>query len=112
MKPNPVKLKTVKLIAKLLRPWVDESIISVPESRAVIAALRRLAERGDLIPVTQPKLLNQREVASALGLSLSSFKKQEREGNIRVPRKYIGTSLRYRSTDVMMFILSKDDETE
>lgn len=109
MKANEVRPRTVTLIGKLIRPWIDEGIISVPEGREIIANLKHLAERGTLVQETRPKLLNQREVASAIGLSLSSFKQQERAGNIPIKRKRIGTSIRYRSSDVLTFILSDDD---
>jgi len=109
MQLNQIRPRTVTLIGKLIRPWIDEGIISVPEGREITANLKHLAERGILIPEIQPELLSQREVASAIGLSLSSFKKQEKDGNIKIPRKRIGTSIRYRSTDVLTFILSDDD---
>jgi predicted DNA-binding transcriptional regulator AlpA len=113
MKANEVRPRTVTLIGKLIRPWIDEGIISVPEGREIIANLKHLAQRGTLIPAVPPRLLNQEETAAMLGISKSNLKKLESQGTFPIRRKMVGgTSVRYRSTDIIQFILSDEEEAE
>ena len=104
--PNtPIRKATVDLIAKLLRPLVDAGIVSIPEEREIVAQLRNLAKTGDLLPVVIPKLISQPEAAAMLGISLANFKTMEHDGVMPLPRKKIGTAVRYRNTDVIRLIL-------
>jgi excisionase family DNA binding protein len=112
MKHNPIRPKTVKLIGILLRPWVEEGIVSTAEVRELISNLKHLSERGILIPPVQPRLLCQEEAAAMLGISKSNFRKMDSEGKLPINRRMVGTSVRYRSTDIMQFILSDDEEME
>jgi hypothetical protein len=107
---NPIRVRTVSLIARIIKPWVDEGIVTVAENREILANIRHLSQRGMLIPAMQPKFLNQQEVADMLSISLSSFKKQERAGDIQIPRRMVGTSVRYLNTDVLEFMMLADDE--
>lgn len=102
-------MKTVKLVSKILKPWVDEGVIGVVEEREIIANLRHLAERGEVQPVVIPKLIDQREAAEMLGVSLANFKKLEREGAFSFSRRMVGSSVRYRNTDIIRFILAADN---
>ena len=97
-------------MAKLLKPWVDEGVVSVAESREIISNLRFLAQRGTLLPAMQTKLLNQEEAAAMLGISKSNYKKLEADGKLPIKRKMVGTSVRYRNTDVLEFIMMPADE--
>ena len=100
-------------MAKLLKPWVDEGVVSVSERREIISNLRFLAQCGTMIPAMQMKLLNQEEAAAMLGISKSNYKKLEADGKLQIKRKMVGTSVRYRNTDVLEFMmLSDDEETE
>ena len=45
-----------------------------------------------------------------LGISLANFKKMEREGKLPIPRKMVGSSVRYRNTDVIKYMLADDGE--
>jgi len=113
MEQNAIRPRTVSLVSKLLKPWVDEGIVSVAESREITSNLKHLAERGTILPAIEPRLLNQDEAAAMLGISKSNLKKMEAEGKLPIRRKMVGgTSVRYRSTDIMKFILSDDEETE
>ena len=42
-----------------------------------------------------------------LALSLSNFKKQEKDGVFSFKRKMVGSSVRYRNTDIIKYILAK-----
>jgi hypothetical protein len=112
MKANEVTMKTVRLVSRILKPWVDESIVGTCEHRQIVANLRHLAQRGTLLPAMTPKLLSQSETAEMLGISLSSFKKQEKAGDIRIPRRMLGTSVRYLNVKVLEYILADDEESQ
>ena len=73
--------------------------------------VEHLAERGENLPAIIPKLVDQEEAASMLGVGLSNFKKLEREGAFSFKRKMVGTSVRYRNTDVISYILASDDSS-
>ena len=100
-----IRKTTVELLAKLLRPLADRGVLSIPEEREIIAQLKYLAEHGTVIPEVLPKLIDQQTAASMLGISLASFKKMEHDGVMPLPRKKIGTAVRYRNTDVVRLIL-------
>ncbi len=100
-----IRKTTVELLAKLLRPLADRGVLSIPEEREIIGQLKYLAEHGAVIPEVLPKLIDQQTAASMLGISLASFKKMEHDGVMPLPRKKIGTAVRYRNTDVVRLIL-------
>ena len=108
MKTN-IRPQTVRLIKRILTPLMEEGLIHVPELNEVIGNLKHLSEKGELLPAIMPKLIDQEEAASMLGVSLSNFKKLEREGAFSFKRKMMGSSVRYRNTDVINFILASDD---
>ena len=58
-----------------------------------------------LHPLTESNL-------TMLGISLANFKRLEREGYFPFKRKMVGTSVRYRNTDLTRYILSHDDTGE
>jgi len=74
---NPIRLKTVKLLAKLIRPLTEEGLITVPEQNEIISQLKSLASTGSTIPNISPKLIDQRQASEMLGISLANFKKLE-----------------------------------
>ena len=104
-----IRPQTVRLIKRILTPLMEEGLIYVPELNEVIGNLKHLSEKGELLPAIMPKLIDQEEAASMLGVGLSNFKKLEREGAFSFKRKMMGSSVRYRNTDVINFILASDD---
>lgn len=88
---------------------VDTSVLGIGECNEIVSQLRYLAEKSELRPDIAPKLLNQKEVADILGLSLSNFKKLEKEGTFTFDRKMLASSVRYRSTDVFNFIHASNE---
>ena len=70
-----IRPKTVKLLSRFIMPLTDEGLITVSEKNEIIANLKHLASRGNLMPQVTPKLIDQREAATMLGVSLSNFKK-------------------------------------
>ena len=105
-----IRPKTIKLISRILKPFVDESVIMVSEEQEILKNLRHLAEKGNLPPTVVPKLIDQREVSEMLGIGYSNFKKLEKAGHFPFKRKMIGAAIRYRNTDIIDFILLKDTE--
>ena len=108
----PIRHQTAKLIGKLLHPLTESNLIPVPGYREIIAQLKYLADHGTLLPTVIPKLVDQAEAAEILGISLANFKRLEREGFFPFKRKMVGTSVRYRNTDLTRYILADDDTTE
>ncbi|MEI8246762.1 MAG: hypothetical protein WCI51_13095 [Lentisphaerota bacterium] len=106
-----IRPQTVRLIKRILTPLMEEGLISVPELNEVIGNLKHISEKGELLPAILPKLLTQEESASMLAVGLSNFKKLEREGAFSFKRKMVGTSVRYRNTDVISYILASDDSS-
>ena len=102
---HAIRPKTVQLIAKVLRPWADEGVISVLEYNAILAQLKDFAEHGKSRPDIMPKLITQEEAAGMLGSGLSNFKKLEKEGAFSFNRRMLGGGVRYKNLDVIDFIL-------
>jgi len=106
MNTHPIRPRTVQLIDQFLRPFSAEGLLTVAEHREVIAQLKHLATKGTPLPLIQPRLINQREAAEMLGISLANFKKLE--PTFPFLRRMVGSSVRYRNLDVLRFIM--DDE--
>ena len=104
-----IRPKTIKLIGQLLRPWINEGIVSVHEEREIISNLKHISEKGNLLPVIIPKLIDQKEAGEMLGIGLSNFKKLEREGSFSFKRRMVGSAVRYRNTDIVKYIMSEDE---
>ena len=107
MNTHPIRLRTVQLIDQFLRPFSTEGVLTVAEHREVVAQLKHLATKGTPMPPIQPRLINQREAAEILGVSLAGFKKQE--ATFPFSRRMIGSSVRYRNLDVFRFAMSQTD---
>ena len=106
MRMNDVRIsmETVRMFKRIMRPIAEEGIIPLPEYNEAISQLTSLAEHGTLKPVISPRLLNTKEAAEILGIGLSNFKKLESEGAFPFKRKMVGTSVRYRNTDIYQFV--------
>ena len=104
-----LRMSTVQLVKRILKPWMEESVISVCEYQCISSNLKYLADHEQLKPVIVPKLIEMSEVAEMLGISLGMFKKSERLGLFPFKRKMIGTSVRYRNTDIIDYIMNGDD---
>ena len=100
-----ISMETVRMFKRIMRPIAEEGIISLPEYNEAISQLISLAEHGTLKPVVIPKLLDMKEASVMLGIGLSNFKKLESEGHFPFKRKMVGTSVRYRNTDICAFIM-------
>lgn len=97
---------------QVCHPLTESNLITIPEYREIISQLKHLADKGTPLPTVIPKLVDQTEAATMLGISLANFKRLEREGYFPFKRKMVGTSVRYRNTDLTRYILSHDDMEE
>jgi predicted DNA-binding transcriptional regulator AlpA len=104
--------RTVKLLQRLMQPWIEIGYIANIEANHVISNLKNLIKHNELIPAIPPRLLTQQEVADMLSLGLSNFKKLEKEGIFLFKRKTIGGSVRYSNLAVIEYIMSTDENTD
>ncbi len=107
-----LSMSSVLLVEKVLRPWMEKNVIAPCEFKCIVSNLKHLAEKDELKPFIIPKLIDMEEAASMLGIGLSLFKKCEREGRFPFRRKMIGTSVKYRNTDIIDYINSNDNPDE
>ena len=107
---HSIRPATACLVGKILKPLTESNLITLNEHREIIAQLRSLANTGATVPLSIPRLLTTEETAAKLGIGVSNLKKLLKEERIPLKKKYIGTSVRFRSTEVERYILSDDDE--
>jgi predicted DNA-binding transcriptional regulator AlpA len=108
MNDNVLRPRTVKLIKRFVTPLVEEGLISVPEEKFIFDNLKHLAKTGTLKPIVIPKLIDMRESSQLIGVSYSNFKRLEAEAAFPFKRKLIGSSVRFRNTDIIDYIMSDD----
>ena len=87
-----------------MRPIAEEGIIPLSEYNEAISQLASLAEHGNQKPVIIPRLVDMKEAAEILGIGLSNFKKLESENAFPFKRKMVGSSVRYRNTDLYEYL--------
>ena len=97
--------KSAKLITRFIKPLPEEGLITLPEERLIISALKALTEPPRNKSV-QARLINQAEAAEMLSIGLSNFKKLEKEAVFSFKRCIVGSSVRYRNLDVIEFIMN------
>jgi hypothetical protein len=110
MNSTQIRPRTVELIDQFLRPFSSEGLLTVAEHKEIVSQLRHLAAKGTPLPPIEPRLINQREAADMLGISLASFKKQEPALSFK--RRMVGSSVRYRNLDILHYILDDDEPHE
>ncbi len=101
--------RTIKLLQRLMQPWVEIGYIANIEANHIVSNLKHLIKHNELIPAIAPHLLSQPEVAEMLGLSLSNFKTLEKNQSFPFKRKTIGGSVRYSNLSVIEYIMSTED---
>lgn len=101
-----ISMATVRMIKRVMRPIAEEGIIPLAEYNEAISQLVSLTEHGNPKPVIIPRLIDMKEASEILGIGLSNFKRLEAEGAFPFRRKMVGSSVRYRNTDLYEFLLS------
>ena len=104
MSTPQIRPRTVKLLARLIKPLTDEGVIFVKEEQEILKNLKYISQKGTLAPAITPKLIDMKEAAEMLGLGLSNFKKLEKEEAFPFKRKMVGSSVRYRNVDIIAYI--------
>ena len=99
-----ISMTTVRMIKRIMRPIAEEGIIPLPEYNEAISQLTSLAEHGKQKPVIIPRLVDMKEAAEILGVGLSNFKRLEGENAFPFKRKMVGSSVRYRNTDLYEYL--------
>ena len=99
-----ISMATVRMIKRVMRPIAEEVIIPLAEYNEAISQLTSLAEHGKQKPVIIPRLVDMHDAAEILGICLSNFKKLENEKAFPFKRKMVGTSVRYRNTDLYEYL--------
>ena len=107
---SEISMETVRMFRRIMRPIAEEGIIPLPEYNEAISQLVSLAEHGTTKPVILPRLVDMREASEMLGIGLSNFKRLEAEGAFPFRSTMVGSSVRYRNTDLFSFIGSDDKE--
>ena len=107
MNNTKISMETVRMIKRNMRPVAETGVIPLAELNECISQLNSLAEHGKPKPVIIPRLLDMKEAAELLGIGLSNFKKLESEGAFPFKRKMVGSSVRYRNTDLYEFLQSE-----
>ena len=105
-----ISMDTVRMIKRIMRPVAETGVIPLAELNECVSQLTSLAEHGTLKPAIAPKLIDQKSAAELLDIGLSNFKRLEAEGKFSFKRKMVGSSVRYRNTDIIAYICS-DNET-
>ena len=108
---NEISMETVRMFRRIMRPIAEEGVIPLPEYNEAISQLASLAEHGTTKPVILPRLVDMREASEILGIGLSNFKRLEAEGAFPFKRKMVGSSVRYRNTDIYDFISVGEDSS-
>ncbi len=99
-----IRFSTVKLLNRITLPLAEAGTLTMPEQKEIITQLKYLAQNGEHKPIEPNKLLSMQDVAERLGLGLSTFKRLEKEGEITIPRRKLGNSVRYQLHHVLAFI--------
>ena len=101
-----ISLETVRMIRRVMKPIAETGVISLAELNECVSQLTSLAEHGKLKPIIIPRLVDMKEAAEILGIGLSNFKRLEGENAFPFKRKMVGSSVRYRNTDLYEYLLS------
>ena len=110
MNETDISMETVRMFRRIMRPVAETGVIPLTEFSECISQLTSLAEHGTLKPAIVPKLIDQGSAAELLGIGLSNFKRLEADGAFSFKRKMVGSSVRYRNTDVINYIYSTEEE--
>ena len=97
--------KTVKLLARFIRPLVDEGIVFMDEEKTILKNLRHLSEKSSLAPTITPRLIKREEASNLLSVSIANFKRIEAAGGFSFRKKIVGNgAVRYRLIDILDWI--------
>ena len=101
---------TIRIVSRRLKVLVDTDLVEHVESQEIIKQLKSLSERNALCPIEPNRLIDRKELSQILGLGISNIKRLEASGDLNIPIKRIGSSIRYNLHDVHRFMNTRDDD--
>ncbi len=99
-----INRSTINLIARLLRVFVDTDLVEQKESLEIVRQLKSLSERNAFCPIEPNRLIDRKELSGLIGISVSNIKRMESTGDLSIPIKKVGSSIRYNLHDVHWFM--------
>ena len=95
---------TVKLLRRVIAPWMENGLVSRDEFNATFTYLTALAKTGKPPHEVEPKLLRGPEAAELLAISYAEFRKLAAEGAFPFKRRKFGKNVRYYYPDIVAFM--------
>ena len=111
-KAEYVRQNVVSRLKRYLAADLDMGILTAGEYNLITEAVRALSKTGKSPPEVQPKLLKTEEVAEMLAISKSQLRALEAEGKLPLPRKMVGSSVRYLNIDVIRYMTENNSDSE
>jgi predicted DNA-binding transcriptional regulator AlpA len=101
----PLKMQTVRIIARMLSPLMDCGAINNKEYDVIVTNLSHVAKHGKPVPAIIPKLITAQEAAEMLSICYSQFRALEKEGAFPFKRRSVGNkTVRYKNTDILEYM--------
>jgi len=104
MNSKAFRESTVKLLRRVISPWMEEGIVSRDEFNAIFTYCSALAKSGAGPPEVKPKFIRGPEAAELLAISYAEFRKLEAEGVFPFKRRVFGKNVRYYFPDIVEFM--------
>ena len=102
--------QTVRLTCRLLAPLLDSGLVTADEYSIIKRNLDALAKTGELAPAVPHKLIDRKEAAELLCISVSQFRQLEREKKLDFTRRSVGgKSVRYYLPDIVKYMAQAED---
>ena len=102
---------TVKLLRRVISPWMEMGIVSRDEFDALFSYLSSLAKTGMEPPEVKPKLISGQEAAEMLSISYSQFRQLAKEGAFPFTRRMVGgKTVRYFLPDIVAYMRTGEND--
>ena len=98
-----IRPSTAKTVGKALVLLYEVDAISWDELTLLKRSVSELAKGGEQRPLPE-RLVTQEQVAETLQIGLSTLKRLLASGEIKLPRKLVGGSVRFRLKDVVAYM--------
>ena len=95
---------TVKLLRRVISPWMELGVVSRDEFNAIFTYLSALAKTGTGPPEVTPRFIRAPEAAELLAISYAEFRKLANEGVFPFQRRVFGKNVRYYYPDIVEYM--------
>ena len=110
IKKCQLRPQTARLTCRLLAPLLDSGLVHADEYAVIKRNLDALAKTGELAPAVPHKLIDRKEAAELLCISVSQFRQLEREKKLDFTRRSVGgKSVRYYLPDIVKYMAQAED---